>query len=112
GRATPMFLNGLEQYRDRGDQAGVARCLQGLADLALDTEEPRLAARLLGATDRLPRSQPRGLLSSWLSAGGRRSYEQQCEAARDALGVTEFNVAFAEGQALTPERAAAKAAIL
>jgi hypothetical protein len=107
-RATVLFEDGLGLYRDRGDDAGVARCLLGLAEVAFDTGDVRQAARLLGAADRLPRGVPRGLLGGWTWAAERRPYEQQVEAAREILGETAFGVAFAEGQALTPEQALAE----
>lgn len=108
GRAKVLFMDGLELYRDRGDDAGVARCLLGLSELALDAGELRLAARLLGAADRLPRGVPRGLLGGWTWTAERRPYEQQVEATRAMLGETTFEVAFAEGRALTPEQALAE----
>jgi tetratricopeptide (TPR) repeat protein len=108
-RATAVFQDGLSLYHGRGDEAGVARCLLGLSDLALDASEPRLAARLLGAADRLPRGTPHGLLGGWVWTAERRSYEQQVAAARDALGEADFAAAFGEGQALTLEQAVAEA---
>jgi non-specific serine/threonine protein kinase len=109
GRAAALFHAGLEVYRDRGDEAGVACCLLGLADVALDVDEPRLTALLLGAAERLPRGRPLGMLGGWLWAGQGRPPEAQVAAAQDALGAAAFEAAFAEGQALAPELAAEEA---
>jgi hypothetical protein len=108
-RATALLLDALELFRGRGDKAGVARCLLGLAELALDTGEPHLAARLLGAVERLQHGGPRSTVrGGWVWIGERRSYEEQVAAARDELGALDFEAAFAEGQALTPDEAAAE----
>jgi hypothetical protein len=112
GRATALFREGLELYRDRGDGAGVALCLLGLAELALDARAPGLAARLLGAARSLPHGRPLGLLGGWVWTGERRAYEQQIAVARDALGAGAFEAAFAEGQVLTLDQALAEASAL
>ena len=107
-RAALLFQEALALYRDRGEPAGIAHCLLGLADLALAAGQTMLAARLLGAADRLPCQ----LLRGWVWPGDRGAYEPLVALTRSGLGESAFEAAFAEGQRLAPEQAIAEASIL
>src|SRR5262249_27705414 len=105
---TALFQEALCLFRERGESAGIAHCLLGLADVALAGGETLLAARWLGAAEQLPRHVGGGRLWS----GEPNAYESLPILARARLGDAVFEEAFAEGQALAPEQIVAEASVL
>jgi predicted ATPase/transcriptional regulator with XRE-family HTH domain len=107
-RAVMLFHQALALHRERGDSAGIANCLLGLADLALTARQTTLAVQLLGSADRLPRR----ILRGWIWPDEHGAFDAIMSAARATLGEAAFEIAFAEGRALTPEQAVAETSIL
>ena len=91
----------LEKYKTFG-KGEKARAIQALGILAAVQQQERCAAVLFGALDRK---------CSWLknisSPAERDEYEQALAAVRAALGAENFQAAWAEGQAMDQEQAAA-----
>ena len=82
------------------DHEGMAYCLEGFAALALATQHPQLAARLLGAA---ARSRELVGVAVWPFM---RPLEQRLQAlVRAAVPGDGFEAAFAAGRALEPEAA-------
>lgn len=92
-RAGRLYSQSLGMARELSNQHMVARCLAGLAGVALMQSEARRAAGLLGAAFRLFDTLP-----PFLAPGDRAEYEQFVCQARAALGAA-FDAAWAEGAA-------------
>ncbi len=92
-RAGRLYSQSLDMARELSNQHMVARCLAGLAGVALMQSEARRAAGLLGAAFRLFDTLP-----PFLAPGDRAEYEQFVCQARVALG-DAFDAAWAEGAA-------------
>ena len=80
----------------------MTECLVGLAGVATTAGRPRLAAQLFGAAE--ARSEA---LGAPISPSNRPEYEYFEASARTGLGEVEFAAAWAEGQAMSIERAIA-----
>lgn len=103
--ARALLQESLAIRRGLGDQRGYLFSLGALASLALAVGAHRQAASLWGAAERL--SEEIGVP---LPPGERSSYEAQVVAARTAIGdEAAFDVAWAEGRALTLDQAIALA---
>jgi predicted ATPase len=87
-------------YRSLHDHEGMAYCLEGFAGLALATERPELAARLLGAAAR-----SRELVGVVVWPFMRPLHERFEGFVRAAVPGATFDAAFAEGRGLEPEAA-------
>lgn len=81
---------------EHGARRGVAECLRGLATVEREQGDPGRLVRLLAASEAL-----RDSLGAPISDRVRSRYEPWLEDARGVLGPTEFNMAQAEGRALT-----------
>jgi non-specific serine/threonine protein kinase len=96
-RALTWFREGLATSRKLGYRLGIAAALDGLAATALAQDDPRRAARLLGAAARalsgLEQTEP-------IAA---RCYARVEEDVRTALGEEAFAAAWAAGRALSME---------
>ena len=92
-RAGQLYSQSLRMARELNNQHMVARCLAGLAGVALLQSHPEKAARLLGAAFRLFDALP-----PFLAPADRAEYEQFVCQARAALG-DAFDAAWAEGAA-------------
>ncbi|HEY8471747.1 MAG TPA: BTAD domain-containing putative transcriptional regulator [Natronosporangium sp.] len=90
--ARALHAEALREAILSGDAPVIARVVVGIADLALATGEPRLAARLLGASDAVRGTEDRSLPDAGRVAA----------AARAALGEPEFAEAYADGRASAP----------
>jgi len=86
---------------------GVAECLRGLGAAAAVQDQPRRAARLLGAEESL-----RERTELILYPGERADLERAISHAREALGGQAFTVAWEAGRALSLEEAVAEALAL
>jgi predicted ATPase/class 3 adenylate cyclase len=104
-RASAFYCESLGLLRPLRNQDLSIECLEGGASLALARDRAERAARLFGAAQvlrhdsnfRLPPSDPEG-------------YDRDAAAARATLGEEAFAAAWAEGQAMTFDRALAYAA--
>jgi hypothetical protein len=99
GQAEGLLRQSLTVWRDLGDQAGTSAAVGFLGVLAISRGAPRTGARLLGAVG------PRPALSLPLTPDDRRAYAESIAGARAALGEDEFAAAWAEGQAMSLDRA-------
>lgn len=104
GAARDHHRDALRNALASGDAPVIGRVLVGLADLALATGDPRLAARLLGASVAVRGTEDRSLVDG----------DRVAAAARAALGEPEFAEAYAGGREIlpNPETVAALAAPL
>ena len=83
------------------DRPDVAACVEGLAAAAQAAQQPRLSAVLLGAAT--------AIRPAVLPPARHIDVARAVSAARGALGSAEYERAFAEGRALSPEAALALA---
>jgi predicted ATPase len=83
---------------------GLARCLEGLASVAIARQQAPRAVRLLGAAARL-----RDTMGAPVAPAALTGYSQTLARARQALGEAAFAAALAEGRAHTPDQAIAEA---
>ncbi len=97
--ATDWLHQALALSRTLSDQASISWCLAGLGSAAALDEEPKRAARLWGAAERL-----RQAIGCRSAPATRATYERAMAQARAQLGETAFAAAWAEGQAATLEQ--------
>jgi predicted ATPase/DNA-binding CsgD family transcriptional regulator len=101
-RAEALFVEGLQALQDLQDKIGVFHCLLGMAGVAGSRGQPARMARLGGAAEALGEVFAISLLPMY-----RRNFnnEERMVAARTQLGEREWLEAWAEGRAMSPERA-------
>jgi hypothetical protein len=104
GHAAALQRESLADWQTLGDAVGVSHSLDALAQVAAAGGQARRAARLFGAAAAL-RERTGGV--GWPPWPDGRTQAEA--AARAALGDTAFVAAWASGQALTLEEAAAEA---
>jgi predicted ATPase/DNA-binding CsgD family transcriptional regulator len=102
GRASGLYVEGLNLAVEVGDKANVAYCLEGLAGLIGHHGEPERAVRLYGASEALLESVGAPL---YVHAQDRAIYEKAVETLRSRLGEDAFQAAWAEGRVMTSEQA-------
>jgi predicted ATPase len=100
--AVPILKEGLATHRQTRNKLGIANCLEGLAAVALAQDRPAGAARLLGAVEAVLET-----VGGTLQWGARARYERDRDAARVRLSEAAFEVARAEGRAMSLEDAVA-----
>jgi non-specific serine/threonine protein kinase len=100
--ALALLRESLAVRRDLQEKPGILECLEEIA-LVQHEALPELAARLLGAAERL-----RGVIGYPLSAG-QAAHFGALIAVRSALREGTFAPAWAVGQAMSPEQAVAEA---
>jgi tetratricopeptide (TPR) repeat protein len=105
GLALPVYVESLDLFRAVGSTWGVAYSLEGIAAVAYMQGEPARGARLCGAAVAL-----RDVIGAPLPPLDRAAYDRMVDAARAALGDEAFGAAWAEGRALSLDRAIAEAA--
>jgi non-specific serine/threonine protein kinase len=93
----------LSVFHNLGDRMGMAWCLAGLGSAAALDEEPERAVRLWGAAEAL-----RQAIGCRPAPAARATYERLVAEGRAQLG-DAFDTAWAEGQALSLDRALAEA---
>jgi predicted ATPase len=99
-RAQTLLAESLPLHRDLRDTTGAAEGLEDMAWIAVARGEPRQAARLLGAAEAL-RDASGAARPEYLLA----LVDRTTTAAREALGMEEYEAAWAEGGALSWEQA-------
>ena len=102
--ARMRYIDSLEQYRELGHQRGIAGCLEGLAAGAGAEGQPRRAAWLFGAAE-----ARRDASGAPLQPGDRLTYSRDIAAARAQLDDATWEVAWAEGRAMSLEQVVAYA---
>jgi predicted ATPase/class 3 adenylate cyclase len=95
-----LLWEGLTLFREMGDKLGIIRCLDGLAGVAWARELPELAARMFGAAEGIRTS-----IGAALPLADQLELHQNVSDVRTRLGEQEFAATWAEGQAMTLERA-------
>jgi len=95
--AYATFVEALELHREIGNRMGMTECLIGLASTALTTQQPEVAATLLGAADHLLAQSSMPLL-----AAEQVIYAQTAAAVEQALGAEKLKIARQRGQAMAP----------
>jgi predicted ATPase/DNA-binding CsgD family transcriptional regulator len=101
-RAEALFVESLHALQDLQDKIGVFHCLLGMAGVAGSRGHPARVARLGGAAEALGEAFAISILPMY-----RRNYnnEERMDDARSQLDEQEWLEAWAEGRAMTPERA-------
>jgi predicted ATPase/DNA-binding CsgD family transcriptional regulator len=101
-RAQELYAEGLGLAVEMGDKANAAYCLEALAGLIAERDEPERAARLFGASETLLEAVggPR-----YVQAQASVLYEHAVESLRSRLGEEAFEAAWAEGRRMSPEDA-------
>jgi predicted ATPase len=101
-RAATRYREGLAPLRHGGDRPVMAACLEGMAAIAMACVQPERSAHLLGAAAGM--REGTFVLYVW---DDRAARERLVAAVRAALGDVAFAVAWAAGQAMTPDDAIA-----
>jgi len=101
-RAKRLLQEGLKLSAGVGEESNVAYCLQGLAASAASEGRLARAGRLWGAAEAL---LERIEVAAYIYAPDRSAYHGQVSAARAQLDEASWQAAWAEGRAMTPERA-------
>jgi predicted ATPase/DNA-binding SARP family transcriptional activator len=111
GAARALYRESLTLFQAVGENRGIAGCLEGFAGVAMASsctaereDSLRRATRLFGAAATL-----RDAVGTPLPPYDRAAYEHHLAALRAGLGEAAFAAAWAEGQAMTLEAAAAYA---
>jgi predicted ATPase/DNA-binding SARP family transcriptional activator len=99
-RARALFGESLALFRELGDRRGIAEALAGLAGVATATGQPERAARLFGAAEALLAA-----IGVQLWPSNRADYDRDLAAARGRLDEASFMAAWAQGRAMSIDRA-------
>jgi tetratricopeptide (TPR) repeat protein len=102
--AARYLAQGLALSQTLNEQRDMAWCLAGLGSVAALDEQPKRAARLWGAAERL-----RQAIGCRPPPAARATYERAMAVARAQLGEDAFAAAWAEGRARTLEQAVVEA---
>jgi hypothetical protein len=94
--ASNFYRESYRRFHILNSRIFMTECLEGLANVASDQKEHQKAALLFGTAAKI-----REALGTPLPPADRPSYEHHREATCAALGQVTFNVAWAEGQALS-----------
>jgi hypothetical protein len=102
--AEASYIEVLPQWQRLGHRGAVANLMEAFAFVAIERDDPRRGAELLGAADRL-----RAAAGSSMLAPERIEYDRWIAEARGSLGDAEFDLAWGRGAALTTDDAVALA---
>jgi predicted ATPase/DNA-binding CsgD family transcriptional regulator len=102
GRGATLVEEGARISRDLGDRLGTTYFVFGFGKLSALRGMPIKAARLWGAAEALREQMGMALSTFDLAASG---YEQDLAAVRSTLDGASFDAAWAEGRAMSPNRA-------
>jgi predicted ATPase/transcriptional regulator with XRE-family HTH domain len=99
-QALIYFRESLEQFHALDTTTGLAACLEGLAMVLLSAYQSARGVRLWAAASALREAR-----QTPLPPADHRTQQQALAAARQELGATEFDAAWAMGAALPPQQA-------
>ena len=99
-KARLIYQETIRGWQEVGNRPAVAHQVECFGFIALAEEEPERAARLFGAAEIL-----RKKVDSPMTDQERLEYDRAVAQLRSTLSETEFNARWAEGQALTMDRA-------
>jgi DNA-binding CsgD family transcriptional regulator len=102
--ARSIHLESLAIRKEIDHKLGMAISVAGLGEVAVESGQPRLGARLLGASDAL-----REAVGVFMEADDLIAYDRAVASARAHLGEEGFAAAWGEGKALTLDEAVALA---
>ena len=100
--AEAAYREVVPEWQRLGHRAAVAHLLESFAFIAIERDDPRRAAVLLGAAQPLRQAAEASMLIP-----ERAEYEREVAKARAALGDPEFDQAWSRGTALSSEDAVA-----
>lgn len=103
-RARSLFAEALKVSQELQDRLTIASCLVGLAGTLAVLGEPQRAVRLFGAAEVL-----RDAIGAQIEPPDRLDYESNVAVARGQLDAAAFETTWAEGRAMSLERAVASA---
>jgi predicted ATPase/DNA-binding SARP family transcriptional activator len=103
-QALALFEEGLAMQVETGNQAGIAECLAGIAGVVTARGEGERGARLFGAAEAL---HERNAAAIW--PANRIEYDRSLALLRASLDEATLAAAWAEGRAMSMERAIAEA---
>lgn len=103
GGARSLFSRSLTRLIDLGARWRIDPALEGLAEVALATGEAERAVRILAAADRMRTEQ-----RSFLDPGASERHQRNLECGREALGEERFDLAWADGRALSIDQVSAE----
>jgi predicted ATPase/DNA-binding XRE family transcriptional regulator len=106
-RAATFFYEALPLHLEAGNRRGLAGCLTGVAKLSVDLGRPDVAARFLGTSDFLDRTD-----GAVRTPARQRRHEQVMADVAAAMNGEAFAAAWASGQALSLQKAVAEATAL
>jgi hypothetical protein len=98
--ARVLYVESLAIRRELWSKPGIAECLEGFAELAGAQGQPQRVARLFGAAEGL-----REAIGAPLPPLVRADYDSNVAAVRSSLGEAALARAWAEGRAMTLEKA-------
>jgi predicted ATPase/DNA-binding SARP family transcriptional activator/DNA-binding CsgD family transcriptional regulator len=101
-RARVLLQEGVVLAAEAGNETNVAYCLEGLAAAAALEDRVERAAGLWGSAEALLEKIE---VAAYIYAPDRSVYQDQVSAARARLDEAAWQAAWAEGRAVTPERA-------
>jgi len=99
-RASGLLREALTLIQESGNQMIIASCLVAIGEVAGGKGQPERAVRLYGAAERL-----REVVGVAIEPTDRADYDRNVDSARDMLGEKAFEVARADGRAMTQEQA-------
>jgi predicted ATPase/DNA-binding CsgD family transcriptional regulator len=101
-QAMSLYVEGLGVSAELGDGAGIAYCLEGIADLVPAEDQAEHKARLYGASEAILETVGAPL---YVQMHDRELYSLTIGKLRSSLGETAFEAAFSEGRAMAPQQA-------
>ncbi|MBV9547659.1 MAG: tetratricopeptide repeat protein, partial [Chloroflexi bacterium] len=102
--AAARYAEALAIFRALGDTLFIANTLEGVAALQIATKQPRQAAHLLGACEKM-----RELINAPVAPMERPRLGRMRSTVRSKLGVHGYDSAWTEGRSMTTEQALAEA---
>jgi len=103
-KAISLFRDALKIHLETGNQAGIAECLVGMADVSILQSQPERGARLLGKAEAM-----REAVNATLWPANQIEYERIISNLHDSMEEKAVATAWAVGRAMTTEDAIAEA---
>ncbi|MDQ3927574.1 MAG: tetratricopeptide repeat protein, partial [Chloroflexota bacterium] len=98
--ASSLIIESLKEHREKGNKQGIAECLAALAGVAFTGGHLDRAARLFGAADDLLER-----IKVPLTPADRAQYDRDLAATRSQVDERAWEMAWAEGRAMSVEHA-------
>jgi hypothetical protein len=98
--AISWYLQAIQAWSELGNRGGIARCLEILAFMEYEQDQPEQAARLLGAAEAVRQKSGSKMLPAEKS-----EYDAAVNGLQEKLGVEALQAALADGHGMTVEQA-------